>query len=205
MNNSLNNNFHKDDEITLKLLNEINQDSTLTQRTLSSRLGVALGLTNALIKRLVKKGYIKIMTIPKNRIKYLLTPYGIKEKTRLTYEYTICSIHYLRNARQNIVKSLEVLAQKGVKDVLFCGDGEMAELMHLSLRECGMHLVGLIDDKKVGKSIYGYKISGFEDIDKFTFDVIILTPDRDEERYYSKLIEHHVDQDKIWRIQWGWK
>ncbi len=205
MNNSPNNNFHKDDEVTLRLLNEISQDTTLTQRKLSTRLGVALGLTNALIKRLVKKGYIKITTIPKNRIKYLITPKGIKEKTRLTYEYTMCSIHYLKNARENIVKSLLVLSKKGVKDVLFCGDGEMAELVHISLRECDMHLVGIIDDKKVSKSFHGHKISGFEDIDKFSFDAIILTPDRDEEGYYNKLIEQHVDQDKIWRIQWGWK
>ncbi|MEW6408747.1 MAG: winged helix-turn-helix transcriptional regulator [Nitrospirota bacterium] len=205
MNNSPDNNFSKDDEVTLRLLNEISQDSTLTQRKLSTRLGVALGLTNALIKRLVKKGYIKITTIPKNRIKYLITPKGIKEKTRLTYEYTICSIHYLKNARENIVKSLSVLSKKGVNDVLFCGDGEMAELVHISLGECNLNLVGVIDDKKVGKSFHGHKISDFDDIDKLKFDAIIITSDRDEEGYYNKLIEQHVDQDKIWRIQWGWK
>ncbi len=44
----------------LKVLEAIEEDPSISQRDLSNRLGVALGITNALIKTLVKKGHIKI-------------------------------------------------------------------------------------------------------------------------------------------------
>ncbi|TLY35792.1 MAG: winged helix-turn-helix transcriptional regulator, partial [Nitrospirae bacterium] len=56
----------------LQLLSEVERDASVTQRSLAKKLGVALGLTNLYLKRLARKGYIKITTIPRNRIKYLL-------------------------------------------------------------------------------------------------------------------------------------
>jgi ribosomal protein S25 len=58
---------NRDNGILLKILDEINSESTVTQRTLSSRLNIALGLVNAYIKRLAKKGHIKISKGPMNR------------------------------------------------------------------------------------------------------------------------------------------
>ena len=69
----------------LLLLSELDRDGGATQRILATKLGVALGLTNLYLKRLARKGYIKITTIPRNRIRYLLTPQGVTEKSRLTY------------------------------------------------------------------------------------------------------------------------
>ena len=78
----------------LQLLNEVERDSHVTQRSLATKLGVALGLTNLYLKRLAHKGYIKITTIPSNRITYLLTPRGMTEKSRLTYAYMQYSLSY---------------------------------------------------------------------------------------------------------------
>src|SRR6476646_8171855 len=71
----------------LLLLSELDRNGGATQRTLATKLGVALGLTNLYLKRLARKGYIKITTIQRNRIRYLLTPQGFAEKSRLTYQY----------------------------------------------------------------------------------------------------------------------
>jgi ribosomal protein S25 len=46
----------RDSDITLRILDEISQESSITQRTLSSNLNIALGLVNTYIKRLAKKG-----------------------------------------------------------------------------------------------------------------------------------------------------
>ena len=48
----------------LKLLEAVEQDSRVTQRSLAGRLGIALGLTNIYLKRLARKGYIKITEFP---------------------------------------------------------------------------------------------------------------------------------------------
>ena len=65
----------------LKILTEISERQDITQRGLSK----SLGLTHLYLKGLARKGYIKITTIPPNRLKYLLTPQGLSEKSRLTY------------------------------------------------------------------------------------------------------------------------
>jgi DNA-binding MarR family transcriptional regulator len=71
----------------LLLLTEVERNGAVTQRSLATKLGVALGLTNLYLKRLARKGYIKITTIPSQRVRYLLTPQGFAEKSRLTYLY----------------------------------------------------------------------------------------------------------------------
>ena len=58
----------------LQLLEALEQASTITQRTLATRLGIALGLTNLYLKRLIRKGYVKCVTVAPNRLVYSLTP-----------------------------------------------------------------------------------------------------------------------------------
>jgi len=87
---------------TLQLLEEIEQNHTLSQRYLAKQLNVSLGLINSFIKRLGKKGYFKITTIPKNRVSYIITPKGIAEKSRLTYEYIHHSYQFYKGARSKL-------------------------------------------------------------------------------------------------------
>ena len=68
----------------LRLLEAVHEDSQVTQRGLASKLGIALGLANIYLKRMIHKGYIKCVNVQPNRISYLITPRGIAEKARLT-------------------------------------------------------------------------------------------------------------------------
>ena len=86
-------------EITLGVLNAVHENSAVTQRSVAQQLGIALGLTNAYLKRCVKKGLIKVNQIPPNRYAYYLTPKGFSEKTRLTAEYFSSSFVFFRRAR----------------------------------------------------------------------------------------------------------
>ena len=86
----------------LKLLEAVEADSRVTQRGLATRLGIALGLTNVYLRRLARKGYIKCVNVQSNRISYLITPRGIAEKARLTYEFMDYSLHLYREVRQHL-------------------------------------------------------------------------------------------------------
>lgn len=90
----------------LQLFTAVEQDSYVTQRSLATRLGVALGLTNLYLKRLTRKGYIKITAIPSKRIGYLLTPQGFSEKAHLTYHCLHNSLSYYRNVRVRLREAL---------------------------------------------------------------------------------------------------
>ncbi|MBI3635154.1 MAG: winged helix-turn-helix transcriptional regulator [Candidatus Rokubacteria bacterium] len=127
----------------LRILTEIGEQAYVTQRGLSKSLGIALGLTNLYLKRLARKGYIKITTIPSNRVKYLLTPNGIAEKTRLTYEYMSFSLDLYAKTRRVLREALALLVAENHKRFALYGTGEAAELAYLTLREMGLEPVGV--------------------------------------------------------------
>ena len=80
-----------DNEEYLKLLRKIDNDPKISQRDLSSELGVSLGKINYCLRELQKKGLIKVQNFKNNREKfkylYLLTPKGIVEKTKITLRF----------------------------------------------------------------------------------------------------------------------
>ena len=81
------NSLDHEERIMLNLLDVVEENSAITQRSLAAELGVALGLTNTYLKRCAKKGFIKVQQVPSNRYAYYLTPHGFAEKSRLTAEY----------------------------------------------------------------------------------------------------------------------
>ncbi|MDP2753608.1 MAG: winged helix-turn-helix transcriptional regulator [Nitrospirota bacterium] len=89
---------------SLLLLDEISKGHPLSQRDLSKRLNIALGLVNSYIKNLVSKGYITIRAIPTKRYAYFLTPKGFAEKTRLTYHHLQNFTNLYREARRDFQK-----------------------------------------------------------------------------------------------------
>jgi len=74
-----------------QILKSLERDSHPTQRQLSNDLGVSLGKVNYCLKSLIEKGFIKVDNFrnSNNKIQYsyLLTPKGIKEKTKLTLDF----------------------------------------------------------------------------------------------------------------------
>src|SRR5689334_21117572 len=128
----------------LQLLEAVEQDARVTQRTLATKLGIALGLTNIYLKRLVRKGYIKCVNVQSNRISYLITPRGIVEKARLTYEFMDYSLHLYAGVRQRLREALQECAAVDRRVAIF-GRGEAAELAYLSLKESALEPVAVFD------------------------------------------------------------
>ena len=83
--------MNKDTSDIFEILRHIVNQPQLTQRDLAKRLNLSLGKVNYCIKALKQKGYIKIKNFKKNPNKisyaYILTPKGIKEKTKLTINF----------------------------------------------------------------------------------------------------------------------
>jgi DNA-binding Lrp family transcriptional regulator len=180
----------------LQLLSEVERDAEVTQRSLSDKMGVALGLTNLYLKRLARKGYIKITTIPKHRIKYLLTPSGMAEKSRLTYEYMQYSLSYYRDMRERLKHVLAGLSQAGAKRVVIYGTGELAELAYLSIREMDLTLVGFVDGKE-GQTFLSYPLWPVQALSNWSYDALLITDLAQVERIQAQLIREGVPKDKI--------
>ncbi len=180
----------------LVLLTEVERDAEVTQRSLATKLGVALGLTNLYLKRLARKGYIKITTIPKHRIRYLLTPRGIAEKSRLTCQYMQYSLSYYREMRHRLRETLAGLSQTGVKRVAICGTGELAELAYLSLREMNLTLVGFVDGRDT-RTFLSYPVWPIEFLNEWEFDALLIADLENVKKIQAKLARQGIAKEKI--------
>src|SRR5688572_11630039 len=155
----------------LQLLEALEQQSAITQRTLSARLGIALGLTNLYVKRLVRKGYVKCVTISPNRLVYLVTPQGLAVKARLTYEFMKFSLDYYRDVRRHLRESLAAGVNRQQRVAVY-GTGDVAELVFLLLKEMGLELVVVFDDR-AGRFL-DMPVQSLADQDAAAYDILIV-------------------------------
>lgn len=151
--------FADQDEILLGVLNAIDRDARTSQRSISSELGVALGLANAYLKRCVGKGWIKVSQIPPRRYAYYLTPNGFAEKTRLTAEYFSYSFTFFRKAREQMSALMAQCAENGWKRIAFAGTSELAEVGTLCAHDFPIELAGVVDESKAGTRFCGLPVA----------------------------------------------
>jgi DNA-binding Lrp family transcriptional regulator len=183
----------------LRVLEAVQQDSRLTQRGLASKLGIALGLANIYLKRMIHKGYIKCVNVQPNRISYLITPRGIAEKARLTYEFMDYSLHLYGEVRQHLREALRECAAAG-KRVAICGSGEAAELAYLSLKESGLDPVAIFDTDG-GHDFLGIAVMPIADHAAVEFDLIIVaTLDRSGQQLQA-LLDVGVPREKLFPLR----
>jgi DNA-binding MarR family transcriptional regulator len=181
----------------LQLLSEIEADEAVTQRGLAKRLGIALGLTNLYLKRLVKKGHVKIINIQRNRIRYLITPKGIAEKSRLTYEYMQYSFQLYRQACTLLRGRLRDLAEEGRKRLVFYGVGEAAELAYLCVKEMDLELMGVVDAEHAGARFLGHTVLGPSVLPGLTYDCVVITSFADDDAARRRLEALGVPADAV--------
>lgn len=185
------------DHKTLQILSELSDNGSLTQRDLSSRLGIALGLVNSYIKNLIKKGYVTVKSIPPRRYSYYLTPKGFTEKTRLTYHLLQDYTRIYRDARLNLKRLFNELRADGVKSVVFAGADEVAEIAYITLQETDIELLAVVDDEKAGGKFFGSKIMPINAIGSLSHDSIVITSYVKREKIYKDLLRNNVDKRDI--------
>lgn len=183
----------------LLLLSELDRDGGATQRTLATKLGVALGLTNLYLKRLALKGHIKITTIPRNRIRYLLTPQGFTEKSRLTYLYMQHSLSYYRDIRIRLNEMLSTFDGFHDQRVVIYGTTEFAELAYLSLREMNIDCVGFIDGG-LRESFLSCPVSSPERVIRWQFDRVLIADLDHAAACEEQLVQSGVPREKVLRL-----
>jgi DNA-binding MarR family transcriptional regulator len=185
----------------LEILTAVDEGGALTQRALAQRLGVALGLTNLYLKRLSRKGYLKIVEFPRKpatrkRLRYLLTPKGITEKTRLTYEHMSYALNLYRRTRETLRHTLAELAPAGAKRIALYGTGDAAELAYLTLREFGLEPVAVFAAQG-GTDFLGYRVRPAAELPDEELDRVIVATFERPEPVVAELIALGVPAPKL--------
>lgn len=196
---------HNEDYRSFLLLDEISKNNELTQRDLSKKLGVALGLINSYIKNLASKGYITVSNIPKKRYKYYLTPSGFAEKTRLTYQHLQNFTNLYRTARRDFHTLFNSIRNKSSMRIVFCGVDEVTEIAYLSLKEAGLELHGIVGHNPGSHRFFGLEVLPITSIASLGYDLIIITSFGEGERLKRELMDAGVDEGDIRGINTeGW-
>lgn len=182
---------------TLKILEAIDCPDAPSQRDLAETLNISLGLINSFVRRLAKKGYFKITHLPRNRVRYILTPKGMAEKSRLTYSYVQLSYRFYRNARQKTRHLFHQLQTEGINRVAFFGEGDLAEIAYLSLQESDLEFAAIGNFASNGDFFFGHRIVGLDELKKLPFDALVLTMDHADMGITNFLVENGISTSKI--------
>jgi ribosomal protein S25 len=193
--------FSQESLNTLKILDEVATGKAVTQRDLSKKLGIALGMTNNYLKRLAKLGYIQITQAERKRLHYLLTPKGIAEKSALTYRYIRRSYEFFTDMRQKVARSFHALEEKGVQTVVLYKATVLTEIAVLALLDSNLKLVAIVDDKMAGKQFLGHRVEPVKALGALPCDRIVITTWEPTETVVKTLSLYGVAQEKISALQ----
>jgi DNA-binding MarR family transcriptional regulator len=133
----------------LELLEALEAQPETSQVDLAVKVGVAVGTVNWYLKRWAAKGYVKIKRIGRWRWRYLLTPTGMKEKTRLAGEYLEASMSVYRRTRSEAKRLLLQVKEAGYDQVRLQGEGDIAEIAELTCLELSMRILCHSEDISV--------------------------------------------------------
>jgi DNA-binding MarR family transcriptional regulator len=160
----------------LGLLNAVHNNSAVTQRSLAKELGVALGIANAMLRRCVEKGLIKVRQAPARRYAYYLTPRGFAEKSHLTAQYLTESFKFFRVARSECEALFAECAARGWRRLVLVGTGELAEIARLCVAESPVELVAVVDPYYQAQSFAGLPVlAEIGSLPPGAFDAVVVT------------------------------
>ncbi len=125
---------YKNTEIELKLFNQIEKTKNHTQRSISKELNIALGLSNALIKKFLNKGFLKLSQAPMKRYFYYITPRGLVEKAKLTSEFLTSSFDFYNKIKDQYEKEFNKIKKQKPSKIILVGISEFTEIAILAAK-----------------------------------------------------------------------
>ena len=140
----------------LTLLENIENDPNVNQSTLATQLGVAVGTVNWHLKRLIAKGYVKVMRAERKKLRYIITPEGIALRARLAVDYVERSFSLYRRTRQRVREFLDEIQQAGYDRVRILGRGDVVDICRLTCLEHGIEVV--TDKEAPALQVDGFKV-----------------------------------------------
>jgi len=146
----------------LKTLLEIKADPSLSQRSLSRKLNISLGLTNAILQNLIHRGWIKAQKMTGRKILYLITPEGMANVSRLMYSRFQETLHYYHYTKDLLTAYLIKLYQQGEKTINIYGTGQLAEITYYAGIGTPLKLNAIISDDPSKEKFLGQQTISIE-------------------------------------------
>ena len=147
----------------LDTLMEIKNNPSTTQRSLSHKLNISLGLTNSILQNLIHRGWIKAQKMTGRKILYLITPEGMANVSRLMYTRFQETLHYYHYTKDLLTAYLMKLYQQGEKTINIYGTGQLAEITYYAGISTPLKLNAIISDGPSKEKFLGQQTISIED------------------------------------------
>ncbi len=185
----------KRSQLTLELLQAIDQKDDISQRHLAQKMGVALGLANSYLKRCVKKGWIKMTTAPANRYMYYVTPTGFAEKARLTADFFTTSLALFRQSGDEYTLMYQDCISSGKRRVLLAGLSDLTEIAVMRSMQCEVDVIGVYQPNAQRNEFFGVPVHS-KPIECDSFDIIVMSS-MEETRDLSLELEQNYGAHRV--------
>jgi len=146
----------------LDTLLQIKADPSQSQRSLSLKLNISLGLTNSILQNLIHRGWIKAQKMTGRKILYLITPEGMANVSRLMYSRFQETLHYYHYTKDLLTAYLMKLYQKGEKTINIYGTGQLAEITYYAGISTPLKLNAIITDDPSKEKFLGQQTISIE-------------------------------------------
>ena len=187
----------------LNLLQALEKNPVCSQRELSNKFGFALGVTNACLKKMVRRGWIRVKEIDHRRIGYHLTPQGMAEMARLNSDLISWSLEHYSVLRGVISQRLKEMECHGVERVAFYGVSQAMEVAYLLIQGATMALVGIVEDaERVNDTkLFGLELKDVNQIATLQPDAVFITSLAEQQERIKKVMKLVEPQRvRIWSL-----
>jgi DNA-binding MarR family transcriptional regulator len=182
----------------LRFLEELEKTPVISQRELSHRFNIALGVTNACLKKMVQKGWIRIQGLNRRKIGYYLTPKGVAEKAKLTFHLISYTAQHYSELKKRISDKLLEMEREGLERIVFYGVSDEMEVAYITLQGVNLRLVGIVEDDEKFRSqiIFGYELERVSQIKGLDPDGVLITSLADIDKKRERILTM-IDRGRV--------
>lgn len=106
----------------------------LSQRELAKRTGVSIGLINAVLRKLILSGFVRVKALNKKKLSYLLTPKGTIHMAQRSYQAVLNTIRNYQELETKIGILISQHIDNDHKNFFLYGDGELTDIVERVMR-----------------------------------------------------------------------
>jgi len=170
-------NTEKHDRLTLSLLTALEEHKGISQRGLAKELGIALGATNAHVKKCTEQGFIQ--QGKDNHLGYQLTSRGIMEKSKLGGEKMQQSLEMYQELKSSYLKALHAAHHAGYKHICLVGCNVASDIALSCQREVPLPRINGVWDSESDETIW-QGLPVFSDVTQIPQNTAFLFTDLDQ-------------------------
>lgn len=184
------------------ILDLIEKNKDITQREIANHIGIAVSLVNGYLDEYEKKKLIRRKKYSSKTVEYFVSKKGVERKKLLNIWYLKSSHEVYLSAKDNIIKFLNAIIDKGFKKILLYGAGEVAEIMLRVLNddiEIPLEVLAVIDDdeNKQGDIVVNIPIISSFQIKLYKHDGILVSNYKYHDAINQKLLSIKYNKDNI--------